>query len=95
MVQPGMPSPNGVPMGNFSGFVEYPWRNHGCSAVTYLKSQHVSFSHTERLIRGVYVGSTMTYDMNTHDTNSAYAIQSTSADRKTVVRVLPRVGTRV
>ena len=27
----------------------------------------------------------MTYDMNTHDTNSAYAIPSTSADRKTVV----------
>jgi hypothetical protein len=85
MVQPGMMSAGPVPAGNFFALFEYPWRLHGSSSLTYLKGQHVSVSHTERLIRGVYIGSTMTYDLNTHNTNTTYAMQSTSADRKTIV----------
>eukprot|EP00759_Apiculatamorpha_spiralis_P031243 PhF_6_TR32969/c0_g1_i2/m.48523 len=84
MVQPSPMAPGGVPPGNFFGMIEYPWRVHGASSLTYLKGQHVCFSHTERLVRGLYVGSQMTYDLNTHNTNQTWGVQATTSDKKTI-----------
>ena len=84
MVQPGMMTGSPVPAGNFFSVFEYPWCSNGCSSVSYLKGQYVTLSHTQRLIRGLYVGSSVTYDVPTHDTRSSYAFQSTSPNKKTI-----------
>ena len=84
VVQPGPMVPGPVPPGNFFTLFECPWRRHGCSAFTYLKGQHVSLSHTERLLRGLFAGSMLTYDLTTHNTAMSYGIQRSSTDRKTL-----------
>ena len=84
MVQPGMMTGSPVPAGNFFSVFEYPWCTHGCSSVSYLKGQYVTLTHAHRLCRGLYLGTSVTYDVPTHDTRASYAMQSTSPDNKTV-----------
>uniref|UniRef100_A0A7S4U7V9 Uncharacterized protein n=1 Tax=Paramoeba aestuarina TaxID=180227 RepID=A0A7S4U7V9_9EUKA len=84
MVQPGMMTGTSVPAGNFFSVFEYPWGNNGCTSVSYLKGQYVTLSHTQKILRGLYIGSSATYDFPTHDTRSSYALQSTSSNKKSV-----------
>ena len=84
MVQPGMMTGGPVPAGNFFSVFEYPWSKHGCSSVSYLKGQYVTLSHTQKLLRGLYLGSSVTYDFPTHDTRTSYGLQAASGDRKSI-----------
>lgn len=65
-------------MGTFFGMIQYPWVNGGCSQLQYIKQQNVTLSHMQRLIRGVYVGSSLTYDSNTHSTTASYGFCATN-----------------
>lgn len=80
MAQPQMMAMGG-PAGSFFGLIQYPWVTGGCSALQYVKSQQVAFSHMQRVLRGLHVGAQMTYDINTKGTSMSYAFHSQSSDR--------------
>ena len=77
MAQPQAAAMGGPP-GTFFGMVQYPWVRGGCTQLQYVRSQQVSLSHCQRLIRGVYVAAQMSTDLNTNSTNMTYAGMSAS-----------------
>jgi len=73
LVQLFSQSQGGMFMGNFVGLLQYPWVTGGATQVQYVKGQALSLSHMQRVIRGVYIGSCLNYDPNTHATSMTYA----------------------
>lgn len=71
----------GMNMGNFFGMMQYPWVQGGCTQIQYVKQQAVTLSHMQRLIRGVHVGSSLNYDLNTHATTVSYAASATNPSK--------------
>jgi len=65
-------------MGTFFGMLQYPWVNGGTSQLQYIKQQNITLSHMQRLIRGVYVGSSLAYDPNTHSTTASYGFSASN-----------------
>jgi hypothetical protein len=78
-----MMNPQMGPMGNtFVMMMMYPWAVHGgTTQFSYVKGQQTSLSHAARLVRGVDVGASMTYEIPTNSTSVSYAFRTTSADK--------------
>lgn len=71
----------GMNMGTFFGMIQYPWVQGGCTQVQYVKQQAVTVSHMQRLVRGIYCGSSLNYDLNTHGTTVSYGFSATNPSK--------------
>ncbi|CBH14476.1 Archaic translocase outer mitochondrial membrane 40 [Trypanosoma equiperdum] len=63
----------GMTQGTVVGMIQYPWVQGGCTQVQYVKDQSFSVSHAQRLIRGFYLGSNLSWDALTKGTSLSYA----------------------
>ncbi|KEG13017.1 hypothetical protein DQ04_01271170 [Trypanosoma grayi] len=68
----------GMTQGTVVGMLQYPWVFGGCTQLQYVKGQVLSLSHTQRIIRGVHVGSNLSWDPNTKGTALSYAASATN-----------------
>lgn len=68
----------GMTGGTFFAMLQYPWRFGGCTQLQYIKDQSFSMSHTQRLIRGVHLGTNLTVDPQTHGSSLSHAISFTT-----------------
>ncbi|KPA86606.1 putative mitochondrial hypothetical protein [Leptomonas pyrrhocoris] len=68
----------GMTQGTVFAMLQYPWRCGGCTQVQYVKDQSFSMSHTQRLIRGVHIGTNLTVEPQTHGSYLSHAISLTT-----------------
>jgi hypothetical protein len=68
----------GMTQGTVFTMLQYPWRFGGCTQVQYLKDQFLTMSHTQRMIRGVHVGTNLTLETPTHNSFLSHAVSLTT-----------------
>lgn len=68
----------GMTQGTVFAMLQYPWRFGGCTQVQYVKDQSFSMSHTQRLIRGVHLGTNLTVEPQTHGSYLSHAVSFTT-----------------
>lgn len=68
----------GMTQGTVVGMLQYPWLHGGCTQVQYVKNQSFSLSHVQRIIRGVHVGSNMTWDPMTKGSSLSHTVSVTN-----------------
>lgn len=54
---------------------------HGNTQLSYVKGQNVQLQHASRVLRGVFLGSQMTYDVTTKSTSTVFGVHIVSPDR--------------
>ncbi|CCW64387.1 unnamed protein product [Phytomonas sp. EM1] len=68
----------GLCRGTVFTMLQYPWLPGGCSQFQYVKDQSFTMSHVQRIIRGLYLGSCLNVDPNTHASALSHAVSFTT-----------------
>ncbi|CCW68975.1 unnamed protein product [Phytomonas sp. Hart1] len=85
----------GLCQGTVFAMLQYPWVSGGCSQLQYIKDQSFTMSHIQRIIRGFYLGSSLSIDPNTHSSVLSHAASFTTPKKNTsfIAEWTPSKGT--
>lgn len=85
----------GMCQGTVFGVLQYPLVSGGCTQAQYVKDQSFSLSHTQRIVRGVFVGSNLSVDTSTHASTLSHAVSFTTPkkDSSIIAEITPSKGT--
>ncbi|EAN97019.1 putative Mitochondrial import receptor subunit ATOM40 [Trypanosoma cruzi] len=72
----------GMTQGTVVGMLQYPWVQGGCTAVQYVKNQSFTLSHAQRIIRGLHVGSSLSWDPMTKGTSLSHGFTAVNSLKK-------------
>ena len=82
----------GGPPGTFFGMLQHPWVWGGCSQFQYIKPQQMSLSHMQRVIRGVHVGSQLTFELPTQSTHTSFVFSASRKSSTIAAEIKPSSG---
>ncbi|RNF11449.1 hypothetical protein TraAM80_00895 [Trypanosoma rangeli] len=72
----------GMTQGTVVGMIQYPWVYGGCTLAQYVKNQSLTLSHAQRIVRGVHVGSSLSWDSMTKGTSLSHGFMAVTPSKK-------------